>query len=87
MRSSAFLGGAVVLGQHKLRLCMLCSYKRLDDELSDGHRVMATERDQTEADCEKVCSAALHSCFVNKCNVQGKLLRPIRRKVVSVVIP
>ncbi len=58
---------------------MLCSYKRLDEELSDGHRVMATERDQTEADCEKVCSAALHSWSVSGYQALGKLLRPIRR--------
>ena len=86
MRSSTVLGRAVALIQHKLRLCMLCSYKRLDDELFDGHRVMATERDQTEADCEKVCPEALHSWFVNLYNALGKLLRPIRREILSIVI-
>ena len=33
-------------------MCGLCSYKRLDDDLSEGHKT-ATERDQTEAECEK----------------------------------
>ena len=34
--------------------CSLCSYKRMDEDLSDGHKIMATDRDEIEAECEKV---------------------------------
>ncbi len=33
-------------------MCGLCSYKRMDEDLLEGHKT-ATERDQTEAECEK----------------------------------
>lgn len=29
------------------------SYKRLDEDVSEVHKILATERDQTEAECEK----------------------------------
>ena len=42
------------LWSHSLIRCSLCSYKRIDEDLSDGHKIMATDRDEIEAECEKV---------------------------------
>ena len=47
-----------------LRLCVRCSYKHLDDVLADGLKITVTERDKTEAECEKAsgASAAQATC-------------------------
>lgn len=36
----------------------MCSYKHLDDVLAEGLKITATERDATEAECEKVSGAS-----------------------------